>query len=213
MVTLAERSSSGSQASHLLNDFVLRPTRFCVGHLPWKVTSEELEEHFAKFGRVLDCTICQQQKSKTRAYMTLDCTAAAAAKCVSQEITIRGRVVRVHPAYGNRLKLAQLVDEPVVDAQVALEPFWSLEQTMQWWMQATYIGWQDFQAEVTGPVVAATYPATAPTSTFPTFYHFASTDALAAPGKTLSAVIAKHADFLPERPASDEPLVLRPPPR
>mmetsp|Transcript_144263 Transcript_144263/g.462035 ORF Transcript_144263/g.462035 Transcript_144263/m.462035 type:complete len:381 (-) Transcript_144263:387-1529(-) len=76
-----------------------RPVKLFVGGLTRNTTTKLLREHFAQYGRILDCVAMCQPDGKPRGfgYVTLD-SHIAADQCLSEPQVIDGRVVDLKPA-------------------------------------------------------------------------------------------------------------------
>jgi len=71
-----------------------RPTKLFIGGITRNTTTKQLRDHFACFGRVLDCVAMRQPDGRPRGfgYVTLD-SSQAADRCLASPQVIDGRVV------------------------------------------------------------------------------------------------------------------------
>eukprot|EP00439_Symbiodinium_sp_Y106_P073099 s155_g13.t1 len=73
---------------------VTRPTKLFIGGITRNTTTKQLRDHFAAYGRVLDCVAMRQSDGRPRGfgYVTLD-SPQAAELCLAAPQVIDGRVV------------------------------------------------------------------------------------------------------------------------
>jgi len=73
---------------------VSRPAKLFIGGITRHTTTKQLRDHFAQYGRVLDCVAMRQPDGRPRGfgYVTLD-SPAAADRCLAVPQVIDGRVV------------------------------------------------------------------------------------------------------------------------
>eukprot|EP00931_Biecheleriopsis_adriatica_P017428 TRINITY_DN12519_c0_g1_i1.p1 TRINITY_DN12519_c0_g1~~TRINITY_DN12519_c0_g1_i1.p1 ORF type:complete len:696 (+),score=167.74 TRINITY_DN12519_c0_g1_i1:119-2089(+) len=73
---------------------VMRPAKLFIGGITKNTTTKHLRDHFAQFGRVLDCVAMRQPDGRPRGfgYVTLD-SSAAADSVLAQAQVIDGRIV------------------------------------------------------------------------------------------------------------------------
>lgn len=71
-----------------------RPAKLFIGGITRHTTTKQLRDHFARYGRVLDCVAMRQPDGRPRGfgYVTLD-SPAAADRCLAEPQVIDGRVV------------------------------------------------------------------------------------------------------------------------
>lgn len=71
-----------------------RPAKLFIGGITRHTTTKQLRDHFARYGRVLDCVAMRQPDGRPRGfgYVTLD-SPAAADRCLAEPQVVDGRVV------------------------------------------------------------------------------------------------------------------------
>jgi hypothetical protein len=76
-----------------------RPTKLFIGGISRHTTTKQLRDHFAQFGRVLDCVAMRQPDGRPRGfgYVTLD-SPSAAERCLREPQMIDNRIVDMKPA-------------------------------------------------------------------------------------------------------------------
>jgi hypothetical protein len=95
MAAIATSAMSLGGHSHAAEEMVdVRPTKLFIGGISRHTTTKLLRDHFASYGRVLDCVAMRQPDGRSRGFglVTLD-SLAAAERCLAEPMVIDGRVL------------------------------------------------------------------------------------------------------------------------
>jgi len=106
----------------------MRPTKLFLGGITRNTTTKQLRDHFAQYGRVLDCVAMRQPDGRPRGfgYVTLD-SPDAARRCVQEPQVIDNRVIDVKAAVpeGSGSGTPKSMGSDYMEGGNVLQPWWT----------------------------------------------------------------------------------------